>query len=375
MRPLRIVHTESSLGWGGQEIRILTEARGCLDRGHHVLLLTPSESEIFTAAGKAGIPVEALPIATKRLGPLLAMRRWLAARAHAFDVINTHSSTDSWLSALALASLGRPLPLVRTRHVSTPIHTGASTNWLYRRATAHIVTTGEALRQQLHRDNGFPLDHMTSVRTGIDLTRFSPRNRTAAREQLGLGGGPVVGILATLRDWKGHRHLLEAFALLRARFPEWRLLVVGDGPERERLGARVAELGIAEHVILAGNQDDVPAWLCAMDLFVLPSYGNEGVPQGIMQAMACALPVIATPVGAVREAVVEGVTGLIVEPRDPPRLAEAMAQLMSDASRREALGAAGLAHARNEFGADIMVERMLGVFRAAIAAHRTGAAR
>lgn len=104
-KPLRILHTESSTGWGGQEIRILTEAQGFMARGHQVGLITPPEATIYSEAQRRGIPVIGLPIARKHLRPLLAMRQWLAHHAQGFDVINTHSSTDSWLVALANATL------------------------------------------------------------------------------------------------------------------------------------------------------------------------------------------------------------------------------------------------------------------------------
>ena len=366
--PLSILHTESSTGWGGQEIRILTEARGMLDRGHRVTLLTPGNAEIFPAAQRMGVPVEAIDIERKRVGPLLALRSWMAKHGHEYDVVNTHSSTDSWLVAIASAMLNHAPPLVRTRHVSTPINNKISTRWLYRNATAHIVTTGESLRQQLHRDNGYALDRMTSVRTGIDLNRFQPLDRAAMRAKLGLQDAPTLGILATLRDWKGHQHLLEAFVTLHQRFGDWRLVIIGDGPERERLAASIEKLGLGDVAQLVGNQENVPEWLSSLDLFVLPSYGSEGVPQGIMQAMACGLPVVATPVGAVAEAVQDKQTGLMTEPRNPQRLAETLSVLMADDTLRQRMGAESLAYARENFGIDIMLDRMLMVFRRAAAA-------
>ena len=362
VKSLSILHTESSTGWGGQEIRILTEARGMLDRGHRVTLLTPPKAEILPAARRAGVPVEAIDIERKRVGPLLKMRAWLARHGHEYDVINTHSSTDSWLVAAASATLANMPPMVRTRHVSTPINNRLSTRWLYRTATAHIVTTGDALRQQLHRDNGYPLDNMTSVRTGIDLTRFRPLDKNEVRKKLCVEDRPTLGILATLRDWKGHQQLLEAMVMLRERFPDWRLIIIGDGPERARLEASVDALGLRPIVRLVGNQENVPEWLSALDLFTLPSYGSEGVPQGIMQSMACGVAVVATPVGAVGEAVRDGITGLMAEPRNPRALATSLAMLMSDAALRERMGSAGLLYARENFGIDIMLDRMLEVF-------------
>jgi glycosyltransferase involved in cell wall biosynthesis len=117
-------------------------------------------------------------------------------------------------------------------------------------------------------------------------------------------------------------------------------------------------------LIFVGNQDNVPDWLRALDLFVLPSYGDEGVPQSIMQAMACGLPVISTPVGGITEAVVADETGLIVPPRDADALAAALLRLMGDADLRTRLGSAGLARAQQRFGSSHMLDRMEAIFAA-----------
>ena len=337
-----------------------------LDRGHRVTLLTPASAEILPAAKKSGVPVEALDIATKRIKPLLALRRWLGQHGKKYDIINTHSSTDSWLSAVACASLHGMPALVRTRHVSTPINNHFSTRWLYDKATAHIVTTGEALREQLHRDNGYTLDRMTSVRTGIALDYYRLLEKAAMRARLGLDNHPTIGIVATLRDWKGHEDLLDAMVLLRAQFAafsDWRLVIVGGGPERGRLENKIKARQLDSVVSLAGNQDNVPEWLCAFDIFTLPSYGNEGVPQGIMQAMACGLPVVCTSVGAISEAVQDGRTGIMVATRNPQSLADGLARLMNDQFLRNQMGSEGYAFAREHFGVDVMLDKMEVVFR------------
>jgi glycosyltransferase involved in cell wall biosynthesis len=366
MQPLYIVHTENSCGWGGQEIRILTEARGMLDRGHAVTLIAPAQAPIAPAAERLRIPVVRLDIRRKRLLPLLALRGWLADHRRRIDVVNTHSSTDSWLAALACATLAAAPPIVRTRHVSTAIRNRPTTRWLYREATAHIVTTGEALRRQLARENRIPLEHTTSIPTGIDLARFAPGDAPAARARLGLPERPTLGIVATLRDWKGHEYLFAALARDRPGWARWNVLVVGDGPYRARLDARLAALGLGDAVRFAGQQDDVVPWFHALDLFALPSYGEEGVPQAIMQAMACAIPVVSTTIGGITEAVETEVTGLIVPPRDTTALATALTRLREDAALRTRFASAARARAARDFGIDRMLDRMEAVFRAVV---------
>ena len=366
MKPLSIVHTENSCGWGGQEIRILTEARGFADRGHRVTLLAPAQAPIADAGLRLGLTVVRLDIRRKRPRNFLALRHWLAGQRTAIDVLNTHSSTDSWLAALACETLAGAPPLVRTRHVSTTIRNRPTTRWLYAHATAHIVTTGEALRRQLARDNGVPLSHITSIPTGIDLARFVPGDAAAARARVGLPERRTLGIVATLRDWKGHDVLFDALARDRAPWTDWNVVVVGDGPYRPQLDAQVAAHGLRDGVRFAGQQEDVVPWLQALDLFVLPSWGEEGVPQAILQAMACAVPVVSTTIGAITEAVDDSVTGLVVPPRDVAALAGALSKLRDDAALRTRFGAAGRSRAARDFGIERMLDRMEAVFRTVV---------
>ncbi|MBI6522040.1 glycosyltransferase family 4 protein [Proteus mirabilis] len=363
---LSILHTESSCGWGGQEIRILTESQGMVQRGHHVTLVCCPNSKIAKAAPDYGIEVVTLPIEKKRGSALMALRNWLKVHRQQFDVINTHSSTDAWLVALSCASLRHSPAIVRTRHVSTDVSRSLPTRWLYLSSSAHIVTTGEKLRQTLHQYNRFPLSQMTSVPTGIDLEKFSPQNKQQAREKIGVPNKPTLGIVATMRVWKGHKYLIEAWKTLHLQFPDWQLLLIGDGPQRKNLQPMVKLAGLEESVFFLGNRNDVPDCLNAMDLFALPSFGNEGVPQGIMQAMACGLPVVSTTVGAISEAVIDGKTGFTLAPQVQETLINYLAKLMASDELRQHMGQASLAHAKAQFGLDNMLDKMEKIFINAI---------
>lgn len=357
-----ILHTESSCGWGGQELRVLTEAQGMLARGHRVQLVCPAQSPLYAAAQARAIPATPLPIGDKQLHGVWTLARWL--RAHGpFQIINTHSSTDAWLVALARKLIRWEGVVIRTRHVSTPVPRNLTTRWLYQRATDHIVTTGEALRRQLNRDNGFLMERMTSVPTGVDLNRFSPGDPSVARTALGLESTRrYLGIVATLRNWKGHVYLLDSLRQWAEDWMEWDVLIIGDGPQRENLARRVTDLGLETRVRMVGNQDDVPRWLQALDIFVLPSYGCEGVPQSVMQAMACGLPVVSTTVGAIDEAVIHERTGLLIPPRQTEALTAALVRLMSHPDLRVHMGTAGHERAVAEFGMDKMLVAMENVY-------------
>jgi len=357
------------LGWGGQEIRILEEAQGMIVRGHAVEIWAVAGSGILVEAARRALPHRALSIGRKNLTGILAIRRALASVRP--DIINTHSSTDAWLVALARLTLGERPPVVRTRHISAPVPNNLPTRWLYVRATRHIVTTGERLREALVRENRFHEGRITSVPTGVDAVRFRPGSKSEARRMLGLEpGARYVGIVATLRSWKGHLYLVEAFARLAAADATLRLLVIGEGPMRPLIEQKVAELKLAAKVMLAGRQDAVESWFQAMDVFCLPSYANEGVPQAVVQAMLCGLPVVTTPVGGIVEAVTDQETALLVTPRDPRGLAAAIRRLLDDPALAERMGRAARAVAERRFSRDAMIERMENVFQGVVDGYR-----
>jgi glycosyltransferase involved in cell wall biosynthesis len=295
---------------------------------------------------------------------VLALRRALAADP--VDVVNTHSSTDSWLAALACGTLREPPAIVRTRHVSVPVPNDVATRWLYRRATTRVVTTGDALREQLIRDNGLAPDRVDSVPTGIDAAHFAPRDKAAARRALGLAADvPLVGIVATLRSWKGHRYLLAAMPHLAHR--DARLVVVGEGPQRDALVAQAQSLGLGARARFAGNQSDVAPWLAALDVFALPSYANEGVPQALLQAMFAGVPCVTTDAGAIAQIARHGDTAWIVAKEDAASLAAGIDRLLADRALSARLATNARAYVNAHHTLPAMLDAMESVFRRAIA--------
>ena len=367
-QPLSVAHTEASNGWGGQEIRILTEAAGLIGRGHRVIVYAAHGARILDEAPRFGVPATALPIGRKRPGGARALAA--AFTEERIDVVNAHSSTDAWLAALACSWLKirrREHPvLVRTRHVSIPVPNDPGTRWLYRQATARIVTTGDALRAQLIRDNGIDPERIDSVPTGIDPGRYAARDRAGARKALGLPLDlPLIGIVATLRSWKGHRYLLEALPLMTRSGAC--AVVVGDGAQRTALEAQRRALALDDRVIFVGLQHDVAPWLAAFDIFVLPSYANEGVPQALLQAMMARLPCVTTAVGGIPEIAHDGMTACIVPAEDPRALAVAIDALLAHPAEARRLADNAYAFVAPRYALETMLDRMENVFRRALA--------
>ena len=360
--PLAILHTEASSGWGGQEIRILTETAGLRERGHQVAILCRPQSPLARRAAESGLTVltDPMPFA---LDPRAIGRMVQSLRRVRPQVLVTHSSIDSWCGGAAARLLR--LPVVRVRHLSVPIGPNPATRFVYRALCDVVITTGESIRDHLIREVGLPRAKVRSIPTGIDVSRFDPHKADARRVREGFGLAPdvpLVGIVATLRDWKGHRFFLQAMAKVRERLPAVRGLIVGDGPQRRNITRWLDELHLNETVILAGQREDVPDILASLDVVVSASTGSEGVPQVLLQALAMERPVVASPVGGVPEVIRNGETGTVVPAGDSSRLAEAITAVLRDPAPFKAWARTGGQWVRERWTLGHMLDELEGVY-------------
>jgi glycosyltransferase involved in cell wall biosynthesis len=357
-----ILHTESSLGWGGQEHRVLAEARVMPRRGHRLLIACDPRGELYRRAGREDVAV--LPL---QFGGRANFAAWLALRRlllkERVDILNTHSSLDSWVGFSAWLTIGNKIRLMRTRHLSTAVSANWPTRRLYQ-APAAVITTGQGISELLHQRLGIPRERLHAIPTGVDLAHFAPRRPNPALAA-GLHLPPkafIFGTISVLRSWKGHLYLLEAVKHLGEEGLAAVLVIVGDGPYRPVIEEKIRELGLGGQVRLVGHQEAVPEWLALMDAVVLASYANEGVPQALLQALAMGKPVAATAVGGIPEVIVPEETGLLAPPRDFRALAQAMSRLARDASLRESLSRRGLQVVAARYSLERMADALEAVY-------------
>jgi glycosyltransferase involved in cell wall biosynthesis len=353
-----VLHTESSVGFGGQEIRIIAESRWLIAHGWRAMILGQPGSRLVTEATRANVPA----LAVRMRGAwdvlaIVALRRHL--RAHDVALVHTHSSVDAWVGGLAARSLG--VPIVRSRHVSIPIPRSRAR--VYRLAD-RIITSGEAVAA-IVRGAGVPAERVVAIGPGLDTTRFHPHvSGAGVRAELGLRG-PAVGLVANIRGSKGHAYFLEAARSVLARRPDARFLIVGDGIGFDDVRRRVKEMGLEAHVVMTGFRRDVPEVMAALDVLVLPSVKSEAMSQVIPQALAVGTPVVGTTVGGTPELVRDGETGRLVPPADAAALAEAILGLLSDPVRARTLAQRGQALVLAEHSIDATMARTLAVYEAA----------
>jgi glycosyltransferase involved in cell wall biosynthesis len=355
----KILHTEASEGWGGQEIRILLEMEGLIKRGHRLFLAATPQSQILKEAKGRGISVKALPMNRLQWLPsCMALHRMI--QRERIDIINTHSSADSWIASAAAYLPGQRPLLIRSRHIATPISNKWTSRLLYNRLPDGIITTSEAIKREMVQKHRFDATKIVSIPTGIDLSRFDPeRCGSGLREAWGLSPSTIaVGTVGVLRSWKGHRFFIQAARQVLQKRPDVLFFIVGEGPGRPYLEKEIKEHQLEEKVRLIGHCSEVEQAFAALDLFVLASTANEGVPQAILQAFAMKKPVISTTIGGIMEVVKMGETGRLVPPKDPAALAEQILLHLDQPAAGKTMAEAGRRLIEKEYPVQRMLDRV-----------------
>jgi glycosyltransferase involved in cell wall biosynthesis len=221
--------------------------------------------------------------------------------------------------------------------------------------------------------DGIPHERTVTVHEGVDIEHVRAAPPARVHEEFWLPhDAPIVGNVAALVPHKGQRYLIEAATLVLRQVPDARFVIAGDGELRPQLERQVKEHRLEKHVILAGFRPDVLSLHRAFDIFVMSSV-TEGLGTSLLDAMACGKPIVGTTAGGIPEVVADGVTGLLVPPRDPEALARALVTLLKDRGLRVQFGAAALARVRERFSAERMVQDTLRVYQRVVQRPAAGA--
>ena len=233
------------------------------------------------------------------------------------------------------------------------------------RLTSCLVTqylaVSERVKEVTCKRSHIDAERIRVIRNGIDLSPFAAMgrgdNHDSSARQFGIGPQSLVcGTVARLHHQKGIRNLIDAFVLLQAEFPNLKLLLVGDGPERSNLTNQAAALGVSQSVIFAGQKNSPVQYLKLMNIFVLSSL-YEGFPNAVLEAMAAHVPVVASDVGGVSELVRHEENGLLVPPGDPSTLAEAIRTLLLNPEKARLMASSAYDRIRKEFSLEGMLNK------------------
>ena len=338
---------------GGLERVVLLLAREMVSRKREVVICCYDKlGELVSEAERAGAQVE---LVSRKQGVDLwyiwHLSRWLKRIQP--DVLHMHNETALFYGTLAGRLAHVPI-LIYTEHDGV-FPRGFLARWMNRRLIkrlTHTVAISNAVRELWCDSDGIELKRVKVVPNGV------PGNAATSRQARQRDATCIrIGTVGRLSYEKGTEMLIEAFGLVREHLPKSKLVLVGDGPERSRLEQMTLDRGLTDCVDFLGTRNDVPALLTSFDIFVLPSR-SEGLPMALLEAMATGLPIVATAVGGVPEAIRDGKSGLLIPPEQPQAIADALIRFASDEALRNSIGSA----ARQDFEQRYELSRMVNAY-------------
>jgi len=346
--------------WRGGENQTLLLCRGLVDRGYESYICCPPSSPLHSAAAGEDLRVFNLPLR----GEWDLKSAWSLAeliKKQGIGILHMQTAHSHALGVLA-KFLVPGVKTVLSRRVDFHIRKNPLSRLKYRLNTDVIICVSRGIKNVLLSD-GLDARRLEVVHDGIDLGRFEsvvvPPDLPAS---LGIKpGDPVIGNVGALAPHKDLFNLLEASSILARRYPNLKVLVAGEGELERKLKKRRDSLGLQQVVRFLGFRQDVPSLLRLFRVFVLSSY-LEGLSSSILDAMASGVPVVATRTGGVPEVVIDRRTGLLVPPRNPRALAEAIGRLLDNPGLAREL-AANARERVKDFSADAMVEKTISVYR------------
>lgn len=356
MGRIRVAHCIETIASGGVERCRLMLAQG-LDPGRYeqLIICTQALDDLPAKFQAAGCAVHEIGV-FRRIWDVERYRRAVAV-LKSFRPHIVHGGVYEGVATAAVAGRLARVPVIIGEETSDPDGRRPQGHMLFRALaglTDHMVAVspgvGRYLEQRLHLPSG----KITTINNGaVEQPHATAAELDAIRATFRLSQNDrIIGSVGRLLDpHKRMSDLIRALPLLLRRFPDAKLLLVGDGPDRGMLEALAAELGVADRVGFAGYQPRTRPFFELMDVFALAS-ASEAFGLVLVEAMFASLPVVATRVGGIPDVVSEGETGLLVPPRRPDELAQAISEVLADPVRSAAMGEAGQRRARSHFTAD-----------------------
>lgn len=344
---MRILQLVSCRGWSSDAYwaaRVTVELER---RGHEVSFGHRAGTEVRVGARVRGEGVSRTAVFAFSSGasPGADVRdvRRLVVALRAADVVHVHRGKEHWLAAVANRLAATPRPIVRTRHIVQAVRPHAGNRWLYRHATALVTTVTDAIRRQYVAAGLLPPERVVTVAGGADAEAYRP-GPADPEVRLRLGGEPglpLIGLVSGLRVMKGHAVVVEAARRLARMGLLGRLAFVGGGRAEPVVRDALRRAGLEDRITVAGFAEDLPAVMRAVDVGLYVPLESDGMSRVVFEYLAAGVPLVASRVGVVAEALADGEQALLVPAGDAGALVEALARLLDDAPLRARLARAG----------------------------------
>ena len=362
------VHIDTARTWRGGQNQVLLTVTGLGEIGHPAVLVANKGGELARRAElRSEEGLRFVPFWPKSEFDFHAA--WQLTRVFAAvqpQVVHAHDPHAVALLSMAMKAPGvfttRPL-LVASRRVDFHLQRNAFSRWKNHTIDCWIAAS-HVIAGMLAKD-GIPASKIHVVHEGVSVSKIDRVDNVDAHAAFFLPhNAPLIGNVAALVPHKGQRHLIAAAARVIREVPDARFVILGEGELRDALERQIKELGLERHVILAGFRPDVIGLIKSFDIFAMSSL-TEGLGTSILDAMACAKPVIGTRTGGIPEAVRDEDTGVLVPPHDDAALAAAIIRLLKDPALAARLGASGRQRAAEYFSVERMVSETLNVYQKA----------
>lgn len=363
---MNVLLTNATDIFAGGEDYVLILGRYLARRGHSVWVSARPGHLLLRKCAEASLPV--VPVEYGDMARVFALSRVLRRAMRDRSIAIVHSNANYDRTCAAIAAAFTPARHVAGIHSTHSIRHNITHALRNRYGIAHFITDADAGREVLLREDGIPPSKVTIVPIGIESDPGDVREgfRARIRGAMGIDDGTVViGNVARLVPFKGHRFLLEAAALIQRTERGVLFLIAGDGELEAELKAQAAALGLGDRVRFLGFRDDLREIYPAFDIYCHSSLelASEMFPIAILRALACALPVVSTNVGGIAAMIDEGVSGYLTPAEDPAAFARALLALIDDPPKRSALGRASFALFEQKYQASAMAGNVERVYR------------
>jgi sugar transferase (PEP-CTERM/EpsH1 system associated) len=341
-----ILHIVISFETGGLERFVLDLIRLSGDQFNHKVVCLESPGELISSSGMHNVTCLYLKPGLQIKG-IIALNSII--KANQIDLIHTHNEKALFYGAIS--GLLSRIPVVHTKHGKNQVTLKARVrNNLLARLCKKIIAVSQDAALQCVDDEKISAEKVMVILNGADINAFSGRNNASSiRKSLGVGDGvPLLGIVARLAEVKDHATLFHACNIIYKNGIDFKLIVVGDGILKNKLTALSDSLGLKNNIVFTGTRRDIPAFLSAMDIFVLSSI-SEGISLTLIEAMSSYLPIVATNVGGNSEVIIDGETGFLVPPKNPEALADKLTLLINNPDLQRKMGDAGRDRAVKHF--------------------------
>jgi glycosyltransferase involved in cell wall biosynthesis len=385
---VKVLRVIARLNVGGPALHVAYLTAGLAERGFDTILvagtLARGEASMEAAAEGRGVRIETIEELHREIAPLrdarAVMRLARLIRRERPAILHTHTAKAGAVGRIAalLAGKARPPIIVHTFHGHVlrgyfgPVKTFGfrQLERLLARMTTQLVAVSPEVRDDLVQLGVAPESKFAVVRLGIELDERVGNGGGGRHETRRVLGIPeeafVVGWFGRMTGVKRTPDVVRAFRGLVDTGVDGRLLLVGDGPERDGLERLAHELGVMRRCLFLGYQEEVGRYYDAVDALVLPS-GNEGTPVSVIESLAAARPVVATRVGGTPDVVRDGLDGFLVELGDVESIAGRLRELAADPARRAQMGAAGKEHVRERYAVERLVDDTERLYRSLLA--------